>query len=157
MLDVSIRAADPTGPESSRLLEQLDDYLISLYPSESIHRMSPASLRLPHVAFFLATVGRRAVGCGAVVDRNGQYAELKRMFVLPETRGLRIGERLVAAREAHAKGRGLNIVRLETGTAQPAAIRLFERCGYRRRGPYGDYPDDLLSVFMEKHLSDSTT
>jgi len=37
--------------------------------------------------------------------------------------------------------------------AQPAAIRLFEQAGYRRCGPFGDYPtDDPLSVFMEKRL-----
>ena len=39
---------------------------------------------------------------------------------------------------------------LETGPSQPEAIGLYERLGYRVRGPYGGYPDDPLSVFMEK-------
>ena len=30
------------------------------------------------------------------------------------------------------------------------ALRLYQRLGYSVRGPYGGYPDDPLSVFMEK-------
>jgi putative acetyltransferase len=41
---------------------------------------------------------------------------------------------------------------LETGPDQPEALGLYERYGFARRGPYGDYPDDPLSVFMEKRL-----
>jgi putative acetyltransferase len=43
-------------------------------------------------------------------------------------------------------------VRLETGTLQPEALRLYETAGFTRRGPYGDYPDDPCNVFMEKRL-----
>ena len=32
------------------------------------------------------------------------------------------------------------------------AIAFYERAGYRRRGPFGDYQDDPNSVFMEKRL-----
>jgi len=42
---------------------------------------------------------------------------------------------------------------LETGISQPEALGLYERSGYVRRGPYGDYPDDPLSVFMHKRLT----
>ena len=43
-------------------------------------------------------------------------------------------------------------LRLETGIKQDAAIRLYESAGFRRRGPFGSYRDDPLSVFMEKPL-----
>ena len=39
----------------------------------------------------------------------------------------------------------------EEGVARLQQRRL-ERAGYVRRGPFGDYSDDPLSVFMEKHL-----
>jgi putative acetyltransferase len=42
---------------------------------------------------------------------------------------------------------------LETGPYQHQALGLYERLGYARRGPYGDYRDDPLSVFMEKRLA----
>jgi hypothetical protein len=41
---------------------------------------------------------------------------------------------------------------LETGPLQDRALALYERCGYRRRPPFGDYADDPFSVFMEKPL-----
>ena len=42
---------------------------------------------------------------------------------------------------------------LETGVRQPEALGLYSRAGYVRRGPCGSYPDDPLSVFMEKQLT----
>ena len=39
---------------------------------------------------------------------------------------------------------------LETGFLQPEALALYERHGYERCGPFGDYVDDPNSVFMRK-------
>jgi putative acetyltransferase len=65
-----------------------------------------------------------------------------------------VGERLLAELERRARVDGLLVLRLETGVRQPAAVRLYERAGYARRGPFGDYSDDPLSLFMEKRLGD---
>ena len=43
-------------------------------------------------------------------------------------------------------------VRLETGTRQPEAIRLYESAGYQRIAPYGDFKDSPLSVCFEKSI-----
>lgn len=152
MSEVSIGAEDPGSPDVSKLIGRLDTYLMSLYPPESNHLMSIESLRRPNVTFFVARVEGRAVGCCGVVNHNGEYAEGKRLFVLPGYRGLQIGRRLLATREAHAKAAGLKVIRSETGVSQHEAIRLFEQAGYHRRGPFGDYPNDPLSIFMEKEL-----
>jgi len=77
------------------------------------------------------------------------------MFVRPEARGLGIGRQLLEALEAHAAAAGLTVLRLETGVAQPEALRLYERAGYTRRGPFGPYAADPLSVFLEKRLDAS--
>jgi putative acetyltransferase len=98
-------------------------------------------------------VDGEAAGCGAFVDRGGEYAEVKRMFVLPSYRGLGVGRRLLGELEALARAAGLALARLEAGVSQPEALGLYESAGYRRRGPFGDYPDDPLSVFMEKRLA----
>jgi putative acetyltransferase len=42
---------------------------------------------------------------------------------------------------------------LETGIYQPEALGLYERAGYVRRDPFGDYAPDPMSVFMQKTLS----
>ena len=41
---------------------------------------------------------------------------------------------------------------LDTGSDRHDALRLYERCGDRRRGAFGGYPDNGLSVFMAKAL-----
>jgi putative acetyltransferase len=43
-------------------------------------------------------------------------------------------------------------LKLETGIHQPEAIALYERFGFVRCGPFGDYQPDPLSVFMDKRL-----
>lgn len=44
----------------------------------------------------------------------------------------------------------MNRIRLATGSRQPEAIGLYTHLGYKRRGPFGDYPDDPVLLFMEK-------
>jgi ribosomal protein S18 acetylase RimI-like enzyme len=41
---------------------------------------------------------------------------------------------------------------LETGVSQREAIGLYERMGYRKIAPFGDYPEDPLSFFYEKQI-----
>jgi putative acetyltransferase len=74
------------------------------------------------------------------------------MFVVPEARGRGIGRAILETIEAALRGR-VTTLRLETGIKQDAAIRLYENAGFRRRGPFGSYRDDPLSVFMEKPLA----
>jgi putative acetyltransferase len=96
----------------------------------------------------------KAVGCGAYLSDGHPAGELKRMFVLPELRGLGLGRRILQALETHARAAGFQRLRLETGIAQPEALRLYKGAGYVRCPRFGDYPDDPLSVFMEKRIAD---
>jgi putative acetyltransferase len=153
MQQVTVQAADPGSPGARALIEQLDAYLSGLYPAESNHLVPVESLRRPGVTFLTATVDDQVAGCGAFVNRDGAYAEFKRLFVLPGFRGLKLGRRLLDELEALARAAGLGLARLETGVAQPEALLLFERAGYQRRGPFGEYAEDPLSVFMEKRLA----
>ena len=91
------------------------------------------------------------MGCGAVV-LSAQYGEVKRMFVKPKDRRHGVGNALLRFLEQEAVRRGCTLLRLETGVKQPAAIALYERSGFTRRGPFGSYPNDPLCVFMEKRL-----
>src|SRR5262245_18913428 len=147
-----IQVADPAAADSRKLIEALDAYLVSLYPPESNHLLSVEELSRPHVTFLSARVDGQIAGCGAYVN-HGDYAEIKRMFVLPELRGQQIGQRILAELESLASAAGLRVARLEAGVWQPAALRLYEQAGYQRRSRFGDYPEDPLSVFMEKRLS----
>jgi putative acetyltransferase len=150
---ITIRLDNPASPDARRLIEQLDAYLTGLYPAESNHLLSVEALRQPDVTFLTLWVDGRAAGCGAFVNRGGEYAEIKRMLVLPEFRGLQLGRRLLEELEARIRAAGLTLALLETGVSQPEALRLYEKAGYQRRGPFGDYPEDPVCVFMEKKLA----
>jgi putative acetyltransferase len=134
------------------LIAELDALQQALYPPESNHLLPVDALRRPEVVFLVARLGSEAVGCGALVDQS-EYGEVKRMYVRPASRGMGIGEALLAALAAQARLRGLRLLRLETGVSQPEALRLYERCGFRRRAPFGAYRADPLSLFMELELA----
>jgi putative acetyltransferase len=54
------------------------------------------------------------------------------------------------AEEGHA---GVEILRLETGAASHAALAIYEKTGFKLRGPFADYGPDPLSVFMERPVN----
>jgi putative acetyltransferase len=152
-VQISIGVESPRDPEVTRLIEALDAYQTPLYPPESNHLLDVDALCASDIRFFVARQLGRAVGCGALrVDASARYGELKRMFVRPQVRGLKIGRRLLSAIEHGARTEGLDWVRLETGIHQHEALALYRKTGYRECAAFGPYQPDPLSVFMEKAL-----
>ncbi|MBD9646813.1 GNAT family N-acetyltransferase [Ensifer sp. ENS09] len=149
---VIIAQETPRQADVLRLLELSDAYAASLYPAESNHMVDLSSLEKPEVSFFVARRDGDIVGCCALVDAGDGTAEIKRMFVDPEARGLRVGKLLLQALEARAAQVGLSAIRLETGIYQPEAIGLYKAAGYVERPPFGEYHPDPLSLFMEKSV-----
>ena len=142
----------PNQPEIIALIADLDAYQLTLYPPESVYALDLKSLMQPEVKFAVARDAAGAlVGCAAVVLSNG-YGEIKRMYVKPQARGLGAAKGLMAALEQATRIAGCDLMVLETGPAQPEAIALYARHGFSVCGPYGDYRDDPLSVFMRKVL-----
>jgi len=45
------------------------------------------------------------------------------------------------------------LLRLETGIFQIEAIGLYDRYGFQRRPPFGEYVEDPMSVYFEKSLA----
>jgi putative acetyltransferase len=147
-----INTETPDQPEVRAMLDKLDAYCAALYPAESNHLMDIASLMQGDVLFLVARdVGGQAVGCAALVNRGG-YGEVKRMYVEEAGRGRGIGRKLLEQLVVFARMSGLQVLRLETGIHQLDAIALYERAGFVRCDPFGDYQPDPLSLFMEKHL-----
>jgi putative acetyltransferase len=150
---VLIAKEPPRQPGVLDLLEQSDAYAQSLYPAESNHMVDLSTLEKPSVAFFVARHEGEVVGCCALVDAGDGSAEIKRMFVNPKARGLKIGRKLLETMEDHGREAGLSAIRLETGIHQPEAIALYRTAGYVDIGPFGAYQPDPLSLFMEKMIA----
>ena len=150
---VEVRPLAAADPRARRLVGELDRLQTALYPAESNHLDPVETLERDNVTFLAAFVAGEAVGCGAVKRMPGGYGEIKRMYVEPDARGRGAGRALVQALESALLAHGIDVARLETGARQPEALALYEQCGYVRRPPFGDYPDDPLSVFFEKRLA----
>lgn len=150
---MTIALESPDQPDVIALIADLDAYQDALYPPESRHLLDLASLKQPNVLFAVARdASGQAIGCGAIV-LGPEFGELKRMYVAPRGRGQGVARKLVALLEARAVDSGCKLLKLETGPYQPEALALYGSVGYERRGPYGDYTDDPLSVFMQKHIA----
>ena len=157
---IRIARERPDHPEVRPLLDALDRYLASLYAPQDNHILDLQALLAPDVDFRVAREDGQVVGCGAARRMPGEaatagaaYGEIKRMYVDPARRGQRIAERLITELERGLAAQGIGLALLETGRDQREAVRLYERCGYRPRGPFGGYPDNGLSVFYGKQIA----
>ena len=146
-----IRIENPDQPEIRSMLAEGDAYYATLYPAESNHLVDVSTLQTPDTSFYVARVDGSLRGFGAILRQTG-YGEIKRMYVDPKARGLKLGSRLLAALEGDARAVGITCLRLETGVKQPEAIALYRKAGYREIAPFGAYQLDPHSLFMEKHL-----
>ena len=103
----------------------------------------------PEGCFLVATIGGAPAGCGGwrTLAADPSTAEIKRMYVAPEYRGRGVARAILARLEETARAAGKKQMALETGTAQPEAIALYERSGYERITDFGYYKgyDDVRS------------
>lgn len=152
---MEIATLDPALPEAQALIALSDAHMDALYPSESNHPESLAGLQAANVLFVGGRVAGELVACGAVklMQDDGNYGEIKRMFVLEQQRGKGYSRRILQHLETHLKAAAITTSRLETGILQAEAIGLYRKQGYAERAPFGKYQPDPLSLFMEKRLS----
>jgi putative acetyltransferase len=155
-MSIEIEQVKSPTDDVRALIGELDAELAGPYAPEQRHGLSLARLFQPGVMFFVARTGGDAVGCGGVAFDDG-FAEVKRMYVRPAARGRGVARALLARLEAEARDRGAKRLTLETGDAQHAAIRLYERSGFTRRAAFGAYasmpPAAVVhSVFFEKGI-----
>lgn len=153
MKEITINLETPRQKEVLNLIKLLDEHQSSLYPAESNHLLDIKSLESSDVRFFVARYRKAVVGCGALkIYKTAGYGEVKRMFVDLNMRRKKIGKKILECIIDEAKKERLNCLRLETGIYQPEAISLYEKAGFTKRGPFGEYKPDPLSIFMEKNL-----
>lgn len=148
---VRITLERPDKPDVWALVEALDAFQKPLYPPESHYGIDLDALLQPHVLFaVMRNAEGLAIGCGSLVLGTDGSGELKRMYVMPSHRGGGRARALLAWLETQGAERGCRVFRLETGIHQHEALAFYAAAGYQRRSRFGDYPDDPLSVFMEK-------
>ena len=153
-IHVTIDRRDILSSEAQALIAALNRELASVYPEEGAthFRLDPSEVADGKGAFLIAFRGGVALGCGAVRRIDAVTGELKRMYVTPEARRWGVGQALLDALQAEARRLGLARLVLETGVRQARALSLYERNGFTRFVPFGDYVGSPLSVCMAKDL-----
>src|SRR5918996_4892090 len=147
-----IVAESPDTVDARTLIAELDAYLIPLYPIEDHYGYSIEQLLNEEVAFFVIRHDGVAAGGGGIKLVGTAYGEIKRMYVRPAFRGLGLGTHMLEHLTAYALQHGVGVLRLETGIYQPEASRLYERYGFQRIPPFGDYEEGPFHLFYEKRV-----
>ncbi|MFC7545413.1 GNAT family N-acetyltransferase [Plantactinospora sp. GCM10030261] len=104
------------------------------------------------IHFLVGVIDGRVVACGAIQELDGDTTEIKRMYVQPAFRGRGLARQVLTALEELARQHGYTVLRLETGSYLPAAIRLYVSAGYAEIPVYGEYVDNPYSRCYEKRL-----
>ena len=100
-------------------------------------------IRNPAALVLAARDAHGLLGKAVVFFRRGSnIARLYSIAVADTARGRGLGEALLAAAERRARARGCGRMRLEVRPDNAAAIRLYERRGYRRFGAYSRFYED---------------
>lgn len=149
---IKIEQVPADDEELGKLRQELRADLTARYPDEGADTDDHLT---DGIKFLLMRADGVAIGCCAL-QRNEASGldglELKRMYVVPTSRGTGVAGRLLAAAEALARELGAPQIYLETGTAQHEAIRLYERNGYLPIPLYPPYVGSPRSLSYAKAL-----
>lgn len=147
-----IRIESAASAAASRLIAELDRELATRYPGAPANGIDAATFEETGGVFAIAWREGKALACGAF-RRFEDKAEIKRMYVRPASRGQGLSRLMLAFLEREAAKAGYTEAVLETGTAQPEAIGLYQSAGWLPAEPFGPYVGDPDSVFFRKRLA----
>jgi DNA-binding MarR family transcriptional regulator/GNAT superfamily N-acetyltransferase len=152
---VDIRPVDPEHPDGQHCLAE---YVAELNrrstrgfdPSVGATAL-PHEVRPPAGQFFVAYLHGEPVGCGAVTHHAVAPAEIKRMWIAPEARGLGLGRRLLETLEACALAGGADVAHIETSAVLTEALALYRSAGWVEVPAFNDEP--FADHWLEKSLT----
>ena len=147
-----IREVEPTSADARLMMRALDEDLQARYPGAVIVSIDPQTFAAAGGIFLVAYADNRPVACGALRPADGGNYEIKRMFVLAAARRRGHARAVLATLEDRARELDAPLLLLETGDAQPEAVRLYESAGYRPAPCFGAYVGSPHSRCYEKRL-----
>lgn len=156
-----IRTLGYDHPDAIKLNDQVQLEYAERYGDEGDATPLDASMFVPPNGLYLIAYDADdrpiATGGWRTQDKNDEGysdgdAELKRMYVIPDARGLGLARRILAALEADARAAGRIRMVLETGDKQPEAIALYTSTGYAPCTKFGHYREYESSRCYAKPL-----
>lgn len=146
--------ADLGSPDVRALLALHFEHMRSTSPPEACHVLPADGLRDPAVTFWSMRESGRLVAIGALKELDRRHGEVKSMRTAPDSLGRGAGKAMLEHIMAEARRRGYRCLSLETGSTEPfvPALRLYERYGFVRCGPFGGYQDTPFTRFFTRQL-----
>ena len=130
---IQVTECSPSSPDAAWLLRALHDEQVERYGFADPVELDVWEYTPPHGMFVVVRHGTDPVGCAGYrwFDPAARTVEVKRLYVVPTSRGHGIGRALLSHLERRAVAAGAHRAILETGVRNTAAIELFTRAGYR--------------------------
>lgn len=130
-----IREARSDDGEAIRSLVSgvLKEYGLTYEPSGADRDLGdPANEYLRRGGLFLIVLGGdgKIVGCSGLYPLDDKVAEIRKMYLLAEARGVGLGRRLLDTMIETARRRGFQELVLETASVLKEAMQLYERTGF---------------------------
>ncbi|HEX9336807.1 MAG TPA: GNAT family N-acetyltransferase [Pseudonocardiaceae bacterium] len=133
-------------PDAAKLIAEVQQEYVLRYGGHDATRIDAADFAPPQGLFVVGYADGKAVVCGGWRARDSTEplftdgdAEVKRMYVVPAARRRGLARLMLAELERTARAAGRRRILLETGSAQPEAIALYESEGYTAVPQFGIY------------------
>ncbi len=151
---LTIKRTNSNDADFNNLIRQLDYELWTIMNEvQATYDQYNKVPDLPTVV--LVYDNNKVVGCGCFKKFDDTTVEIKRMFVVPESRGNNVATTVLAELEKWAMELSYTNAVLETGKRMTPANRLYQKNGYSITENYGQYIGLPESVCMKKELSKS--
>jgi GNAT superfamily N-acetyltransferase len=144
--ELRIERVSITSPDARHLIDEVQQEYVVRYGTPDRTHIASAEFEAPAGAFYVGYRDGSPVTMGGWRFRPDvsrldslRAVEVKRMYVAPSGRRQGLARLMLAHLEATARTAGADVVILETGTAQPEAMALYQSAGYEPVVPFGHY------------------
>ncbi|GAA0382103.1 GNAT family N-acetyltransferase [Bacillus horti] len=151
---MEIKKDDLSSPAIISLIGEHVQSMHEHSPPESIHALDLQALKKPEITFWGVWENDELLGCGALKQLDELHGEIKSMRTSSAHLRKGVARAMLAYIMDEAKQRGYQRLSLETGSMEAfePARQLYVSFGFEECGPFGDYQEDVNSVFMTKAL-----
>ena len=128
-MEIKIVMTDKNNQDFIALTQLLDKELHSIHGEHQNHYDKFNTLEHISDAVVLYD-GKIPVACGALREYDKTTVEIKRVYVIPEYRRLKLGYKIMTILEDTGRAKGYTLAILETSDKLVAALKLYKELGY---------------------------